>query len=630
MVVEEKNTRSRPPFPDAKSIVTMASAWNHRESRFLFAYGTLLHANGRSDVDAAIRECTRDCGPARLRGALYALHGYPGALPFFQVETTASDAIAGEDCIHGRLLQVTSPEKLWPVIDAYEDYRADLPEASEFAPVRVIVESEQGTIEAAVFAYCRSLDGCHRIASGNWLEWRNQEAEMAGPRRGIAASAADGILARYRKSYGILHMTLGEALGHALAEPVFADRDLPPYDRVAMDGIAVAGSAWDAGVRTFVVEGSQRAGEPRKTLKRQDGCLLAMTGAILPEGCDRVVRIEDLALSESSLAAAAAKAEVMGQSEGRGKSEDAATTENVTATVHASLEASVYPAFKNVHRRGADKKLGQVVLSAGQRLRGPEIAIAASVGAVSVPVLRKPKVAVITTGDELVPVSASPLEHQVRHSNGPALQAALAPIAAEVIWTHLPDDEAALRAGLAKTLSDCDVLIMTGGVSMGERDLVPHALAAVGVREKFHKVKQKPGKPLWFGVTSELTPGGEGRLVFGLPGNPMSVLFCFRRYVVPTLAWCAGLAGDSRLQPRLMPLSQEQKKGASDMLQMLPCRIVMDKEGRAWAETLPHQGSGDFSSLAGSDGLICLDPTMAGEAQATFAKGTLGSFYPWT
>ncbi|MFH0908740.1 MAG: molybdopterin molybdotransferase MoeA, partial [bacterium] len=286
---------------------------------------------------------------------------------------------------------------------------------------------------------------------------------------------------------------LSRAHGKILGEDICADRDLPPYDRVTMDGIAIAYSAWKQGCRRFKIEGTAQAGEPRARLEdRKTGCIEVMTGAVLPEGCDCVVPYEEL------------------QTDG---------------TESAISEKASPKKNQHVHPQGTDSKKGDLLLQSGCTLLSPQIEIIASIGLSSVEVSTAPSVAVLSNGDELVDLGKEILSYQVRLSNGYAIRAALASLGcSEVSMFHTRDDQRRIERVLKEILKDFDMVIITGGVSVGRFDLVPGVLKSLGVKMIFYKVNQRPGKPMWFGRTQDKKP------VFALPGNPVSSLICTHRY----------------------------------------------------------------------------------------------------
>ena len=279
---------------------------------------------------------------------------------------------------------------------------------------------------------------------------------------------------------------VSEAHGRVLRGDLRADRDLPPFDRVTMDGFALSSAALAAGARTFRVEATQAAGMRPFTLDGPgDGCIEVMTGAVLPEGADCVVPYEDAA-RDGNTAVMSDGAEIPGPG-------------------------------RHVHRRGSDHLAGDVVVRAGVRLTGREIAVAAACGHSSLTVSHSPKVAVISTGDELVEVDGLVAPHQIRRSNDYAIRAALIRAGyPRADRFHLRDIRHEIEHMLWHILAEYEVVLITGGVSKGKFDFLPGELARQGVRKIFHGVAQRPGKPFWFGIGGRLTP------VFALPGNPVS------------------------------------------------------------------------------------------------------------
>ena len=374
---------------------------------------------------------------------------------------------------------------------------------------------------------------------------------------------------------------VAEAAGRVLREDLAAERDQPPFDRVAMDGIAIALDAHAAGRRSFRIAGTVAAGHAPAPLPAADACLEVMTGAVLPPGADTVIPVEALAIVDG----------------------------RATLSGDEPLER-----YANVHRRGSDARAGSLALAAGTRLRGPELAIAASVGRGHVRVSREPRIAVISTGDELVGPDAPLAPWQIRRSNAYGIAATLALNGYRRLTDdHVPDEPATIRARLGVRLADHDVLVLSGGVSAGRFDHVPAALAALGVRQVFHKVAQRPGKPLWFGV------GPAGQPVFALPGNPVSTLVCLIRYVLPALARLTGTAAPAA---ELVALAD-----ANESRHPLTAFVPVDRPaggGRPGAATLhPTHGSGDFTALAGTAGFVELAPGTR------FEPGALVPIYTW-
>jgi molybdopterin molybdotransferase len=368
--------------------------------------------------------------------------------------------------------------------------------------------------------------------------------------------------------------------GRVLRAALRAERDAPPFDRVAMDGIAF--SYGSGSRRRFRIAGIQAAGSPALALGSDEDCFEVMTGAVLPTGCDTVVPVEDLRMAEG----------------------------------HAEVNERFLPVpGRHVHRRGSDARAGEVLLGAGVRLAAPELAIAASTGLAELPVSRVPRIAVISTGDELVEPGAPILDHQVRRSNAYGLAAALTLAGyPPVTDLHLPDLEDVIRSALRAAIEQHDVLVLSGGVSAGRFDHVPGVLASLDVRAHFHGIAQRPGRPLWFGTSAA------GKAVFALPGNPVSVLVCLSRYVIPALG---RLVGATARQPRPAVLAQDYRFDKA-LTCFLPVLLGYDQQGRVLAEPRPTHGSGDFIALAGTDGFVELPP-----GPATHAAGLVVPFHRW-
>ena len=392
--------------------------------------------------------------------------------------------------------------------------------------------------------------------------------------------ASDAIESRINR-LAVESLPLRQCVGSVLREEVRAERDQPPFDRAAMDGIAVQSAALARDIKRFEIQATQAAGEAALVLGRQDQAIEIMTGAVLPVGCDCVIPVEQLRVAGG------------------------------VAELAGSVNGS---AFHNVHRRGSDAPAGSLLLASGTLLRAPEIAVAASAGFSTLQVTRQPNIMLMSTGNELVDPGTAIADFQVRRSNIYAVSAALLRRGfLRVRDDHAADTEADLQQRLRQHLAENDVLILSGGVSMGKFDLVPNALKALGVEEVFHKIAQRPGKPMWFGI------GPRGQPVYGLPGNPVSTLMCLIRYVVPAL----GAALGSRRAPHKVSLAVPHSLSHS-LTQFLPVTIWSDEVGRPWATPKPTNGSGDFVSLTASDGFVELPP-----GPHTLPQGFVADLYRW-
>ena len=398
----------------------------------------------------------------------------------------------------------------------------------------------------------------------------------------LSPAQADELIGQHLACLPIESLPLAQCAGAVLRENIYAERDQPPFDRVAMDGIAVDSTTVQHGQRRLHVQATQAAGEQPLSLARPTACIEVMTGAVIPAGCDSVVPVEQITINSD-------EAEI-------------------------SADVSVEP-WQNVHRRGTDTRQGTLLLSAGSRLRAPEIAIAASAGMARIRVSSQPMLAVISTGNELVEPGEPILPHQIRRSNAYAIVAALRRHGFQrVADDHLLDDEAEIKTRLKFHLETHDVLVLSGGVSMGKLDFVPKVLEQLGVRTVFHRLAQRPGKPMWFGVASS------GATVFALPGNPVSTFVCLSRYVLPALYAAMGQVPPP---PEKMALGAEVANNTG-MTFFLPIRVDVDDWGRAWAVPCPTNGSGDFTSLAGTDGFVELPP---GPNQ--YPKGFVTRLHRW-
>ena len=355
-----------------------------------------------------------------------------------------------------------------------------------------------------------------------------------------------------------VHIT--EANGRVLRQSLQADRDFPPFDRIAMDGIGIRFADYEAGQRTFRIVGTQYAGQPQQTLTDPGTCLETMTGAMLPIGVDTVVRYED------------------------------SQVENGQATIQPDdLEPG-----QHIHPRATDRSVGDELLPVGTWLGPSEIAVAASIGQSALVVTALPRVALVSTGDELIDVAENPLPYQIRRSNTYMLRAALRSLGIEATLHHIVDDEAQLENNLRYLLTTNDLLILSGGVSAGKADFVPDVLARLGVQKHFHKVDQRPGKPIWFGTTPT------NQTVFALPGNPVSTVLCAYRYVLPYLRASLGLA------PAPIRYAQLAKPVVFKpaVTYFLPVRLTSASDGRTLAHALPGSGSADFANLTAADAFM--------------------------
>jgi len=384
-----------------------------------------------------------------------------------------------------------------------------------------------------------------------------------------ALSIVNAKLAAARLSLMAETVPLAESLGRVLAKDVAADRDYPPFHRSIRDGFAVR-SADVSRVPTLLrLRGEVRAGQPFEGAAAAGECVSIMTGAPLPAGCDAVVMVEHTEAHSGEI--------------------------QVRRTVSAG---------ENVVRQGSEAATGARILEKGKRLGAGELGLLAAVGKSQVTVFARPAVAILATGDEIVPVEQRPEWFQVRNSNTLVLAAQVA--AAGGIPRLLgvaPDRPEALRTLIQEGLS-ADLLVLSGGISVGKYDFAAQVLADLGADFFFQGVALRPGKPLAFGRAS-------GRFFFALPGNPISTLVTFALFVRPALAVLGGASFSPPVFLRARLASPKVQTG--DLTVFLPARLD-HRGGDAVVSTVGWQGSGDLVALAAANCFLVVHP---GQAQLT-------------
>ncbi|HWZ05049.1 MAG TPA: molybdopterin molybdotransferase MoeA, partial [Mucilaginibacter sp.] len=281
----------------------------------------------------------------------------------------------------------------------------------------------------------------------------------------ITVEEAEKIILEQATGYGVEIVPFEQALGRVLAEDIKADRDLPPYNRVTMDGVAISFEAIENGISTFRIKATQAAGDEPVDIEDHAECVEIMTGAMLPGSTDTVIRYEDLELRAGL----------------------------------ATLVTNGIRKGQNIHYKGKDKKQDDLVAETGSVVTPAIISLIASVGESELRVKKMPRVVILSSGNELVDVDQAPGPFQIRKSNNYTVKAVLKQHGLDAQLLHLPDDEEVIKKQLAICLENYDVMILSGGVSMGKFDHIPRALEALSVKQLFHNVKQRPGKPFWFG-----------------------------------------------------------------------------------------------------------------------------------
>ncbi|MFV0415979.1 MAG: molybdopterin molybdotransferase MoeA [Chthoniobacterales bacterium] len=400
----------------------------------------------------------------------------------------------------------------------------------------------------------------------------------------ISVEEAEQLLTNLVRPAPVTTQPLDSCAGHILREDITADRDLPPFDRVMLDGYA---ARWPENPEPhfqksrFEIVGKSFAGDPTATLPDRTDCMLeVMTGSSLPKGADTVIPFEDTEISEAGYVCIKPDATVT-----RGQA---------------------------IHRQGSDFPQGKILLQSGSLLGPAESEIAASCGYAHLQVSQYPRITVIGTGDELVPVEATPKPWQIRRSNAlgitTALRLARFPVHAQI---HLSDNQDTELPRLIQAVENSDIVITSGAISMGSRDWLPAALSDMG-ECIFHGISQRPGKPMgvWVSKTK--------KLIFSLPGNPVATLVGVHRYILPYLQRCSGLrAAFKKSQSAIL------KKSINTPLPLsifLP--VILDDFGVA--SPLPTQNSGDYARLASTTGFVELNKN-----QKKWDAGTEVPYYGW-
>ena len=373
----------------------------------------------------------------------------------------------------------------------------------------------------------------------------------------IDADEAAALVLQHSSVLGVERIELARSVGRVLAEDLIAESPLPAFPSSAVDGYAVR--AADAG-KTLRVVGESAAGRPFDSSLPAGTAARILTGGVVPDGADCIVMVEDVHVSGD------------------------------TVTVPASLRAG-----GNFHRIGDDLREGDRILSAGAQLGAAELGIAAATGRAELPVRRRPRVALMSTGDELVDVGRTPGRGQIPDSNRWALLAALREAGADVdVLGIAPDEAEPLRRLVVDALKEADALVTSGGVSVGTHDLVKPLLASLGTVH-VGRVKLKPGKPFTFATLAD------HRVAFGLPGFPVSSLVTFEVFVRPALRKMQGFAQLHR--PTLAVRLAYDAKPTADRTEYQ--RVVLRREGRELvAETTGSQSSSRLMSLAGAHALV--------------------------
>ncbi len=375
----------------------------------------------------------------------------------------------------------------------------------------------------------------------------------------ILVEEAEKIILQQCRDFGTETLALDNSLGRVLAEGIYADRDMPPFNRTTMDGIAIKHKAFENGIRSFQIQATQSAGQPPIDIINDEYCIEIMTGAVLPSTTDTIIPYEDIEIQNGI-----------------------ATIKTTTVSIN-----------QNIHYKGKDKKQGEVLVEANQFITPTIITIAATVGKVTMTVKKLPIIVIISTGDELVDIAEPPTPFQIRRSNNYTLQAILKQYAVKADLLHLPDNPAIIEEHLEHYINEYDIIILSGGVSMGKFDYVPAALEKLQVKRLFHKVQQRPGKPFWFGTHAK------GTVIFAFPGNPVSTFLCFHRYFLPWLKASLNIE-----IPNIYAILSEAFSFKPSLQYFLQVKLHISEKGQLLAIPVEGNGSGDFANLLQTDAFM--------------------------
>ncbi|RPD97492.1 molybdopterin molybdenumtransferase MoeA [Aureibaculum marinum] len=387
----------------------------------------------------------------------------------------------------------------------------------------------------------------------------------------ITVEKALEIILSQSQDFGIVEIPFMQSLGRVLKEDIIADRDFPPFDRVSMDGIAINFEVFDKGQLTFDIENVQAAGAPQLPLNNMHNCIEVMTGAITPKNTNTVVPYEFIEITN-----------------------DRATI------IHKSIRKD-----QNIHKQGLDRKKNDALIPKNTIISSAEIGVLATVGKSTVKVAKFPKIMIISTGDELVEVNQNPLKHQIRRSNAYTLLALLHKLNIKPQTTHINDNKTILKEKISHFLKEFDVLLFSGAVSQGKFDFLPEILKELGIKKHFHKVKQRPGKPFWFGTIAPIDIDRKEDLqnnvttIFAFPGNPVSTFVSCLKYFYPWLQKSMGIEPLNKEKASL----NENFSFKPELTYFLQVRL-QNENGKLIATPIKGKGSGDLANLADADAFL--------------------------
>jgi len=388
----------------------------------------------------------------------------------------------------------------------------------------------------------------------------------------ISAKEALKTVLNSAQDFGVEEIPFLKSVGSILKEEIFADRDFPPFNRVSMDGIVIDYTSFKNGQRAFKIEGIQAAGSEQITLLNVENCIEVMTGAVLPNNANTVIRYEDVKIDNG----------------------------------FATITIDTINKGQNIHTKGRDSKSGALLIQKNTIISAAEIGVLATVGNSVVKVVKQPKVMIVSTGDELVGVAETPLAHQIRRSNVFTLVSLLKRLHISSETDHITDDKPILKSKIATYLKEYDVLLFSGAVSKGKYDFLPEVFEELGLEKRFHKVAQRPGKPFWFGYSAASIISNKGgnvnrdkkTIVFGFPGNPISTFVNCLAYFYPWYYKSVGL--EVAEETAILAEDINFKPNLAYFLQVK----LVSENGLLMAYPITGNGSGDLASLVKADAFI--------------------------
>jgi len=395
----------------------------------------------------------------------------------------------------------------------------------------------------------------------------------------IRVEEAEKIILSQVKDFGTESIPFETSSGRVLAEDLIADRDLPPFNRATLDGIAINYGSIEKGIRLFNIKATQAAGDIPVNINSQDECIEIMTGAALPGTADTVIGYEGLQIQNRI----------------------------------AEITTAIINKGNGIHSKGRDSKKNEIVATANQVITPVLINMAASIGKMNLLVKKLPRVVVISSGDELVEVDKAPSPFQIRRSNSYMVKTALMQYNLCAHMLHIPDDLEITKQKIGDCLQSYDAIILSGGISMGKFDYIPQALQELSVHKLFHKVQQRPGKPFWFGAHTS------GALVFALPGNPVSTFMCLNRFVLQWLKASIGWPCEEKYA-----ILNQDVSFTPSLQYFLQVKLNVNKNGSLTATPFEGNGSGDFANLLDTDAFMELPLE-----QNNFAKGEVFRVWPF-